>query len=140
MRSLGVDLGSKRTGLAISDPAGIIAFPLDTIICQNEQVLLGKIVRVAAQYQVKYIVVGMPYSMDGRVGEQAQKVQDFVKRLSLQTEAEVKMCDERLSTVVAEQLLTEAGVKDGDKKQKLDAAAAAGILQRFLDSLQLQVL
>ncbi len=136
MRSLGVDLGGKRTGLAISDPTGTIAFPLDTIVCQDRQVLLEKIARIAIQYQVKYVVVGVPYSMDGRVGEQAQKAQNFAEKLSLRTEAEVKMWDEHLSTVVAEQLLTEAGVKDDNKKQKLDAAAAAGILQGFLDSLQ----
>ncbi len=136
MRSLGVDLGGKRTGLAISDPTGVIAFPLDTIVCQDRQVILEKIAGIAAQYQVKYIVVGVPYSMDGRVREQAQKAQNFAEKLSLRTEAEVKIWDEHLSTVVAEQLLTEAGVKGDNKKQKLDAAAAAGILQRFLDSLQ----
>ncbi|OGN92062.1 MAG: hypothetical protein A2Z75_05790 [Chloroflexi bacterium RBG_13_50_10] len=136
MRILGLDVGDHRIGVAISDPEEILARPLTTIIRENEQNAIDAIIQLVDQYDVKRIVVGLPYSLDGSVGKQATKVMDFVNRLSKGTDAKIETWDERLSTVAAERLLREADNKKADNRAKRDAAAAAFILQGYLDSLK----
>jgi putative Holliday junction resolvase len=136
MRILGLDVGDHRIGVAISDPEEILARPLTTIIRENEQNAMDAIIQLVDQHDVKRIVVGLPYSLDGSVGKQATKVMDFVNRLSKGTDAKIETWDERLSTVAAERLLREADNKKADTRAKRDAAAAAFILQGYLDSLK----
>src|SRR4030042_2443440 len=136
MRILGLEVGDHRIGVAISDPEEILARPLTTIIRENEQNAIDAIIQLVDQYDVKRIVVGLPYSLDGSVGKQATKVMDFVNRLSKGTDAKIETWDERLSTVAAERLLREADNKKADNRAKRDAAAAAFILQGYLDSLK----
>jgi putative Holliday junction resolvase len=97
---------------------------------------MDAIIQLVDQHDVKRIVVGLPYSLDGSVGKQATKVMDFVNRLSKGTDAKIETWDERLSTVAAERLLREADNKKADTRAKRDAAAAAFILQGYLDSLK----
>jgi putative Holliday junction resolvase len=136
MRILGLDIGDHRIGVAISDPEEILARPLTTIVRENEQNAIEAIIQLVDQHDVKRIVVGLPYSLDGSVGKQATKVMDFVDRLSKGTDAKIETRDERLSTVAAERLLREADNKKADNRAKRDAAAAAFILQGYLDSLK----
>jgi len=150
MRSLGLDVGDRRTGVAISDPEGILALPLAVIDSRDEETTIADILKFVQQYQVERIIVGLPRSMNGDIGEQANKVTAFTERLrnviatlnevkgkqSHLTRVSIQLWDERLSTVAANRLMTEAGVKRNKRKSQRDAVAAAFILQGFLDSLE----
>jgi putative Holliday junction resolvase len=136
MRILGLDVGDSRIGVAISDPVEIIATPLTVITRDDDNIAIAAIGQLVGQYDVKRIVIGLPYSLDGSIGRQANKVKDFVDKLSQSTSARIELRDERLSTVAAERLLRGAGSKKAGKRSHLDAAAAAFILQGYLDSLK----
>lgn len=136
MRTLGLDIGDKRIGVAISDPEEILASPLATITREDDKKAIDDIIKLVDQHNVERIVVGLPYSLDGSIGGQANKVMDFTEKLSKYTRASMEIWDERLSTVAVERLLREAGKKKARKKARLDAAAAAFILQGYLDSLK----
>ena len=136
MRILGLDVGDKRIGVAISDPEEILASPLTTITNENSQSAIDAIIRIVAQHDVKQIVVGLPYSLDGSLSGQANKVMDFVDRLSKGTRTSIETWDERLSTVAVERLMKEVDNKKANKRDRRDAAAAAFILQGYLDSLK----
>ena len=136
MRTLGLDIGDKRIGVAISDPEEILASPLATITREDDKKAIDDIIKLVDQHNVERIVVGLPYSLDGSIGGQANKVMDFAEKLSKYTRASMEMWDERLSTVAVERLLRETGNKKARKKARLDAAAAAFILQGYLDSLK----
>ncbi|MBM3142659.1 MAG: Holliday junction resolvase RuvX [Chloroflexi bacterium] len=136
MRTLGLDIGDKRIGVAISDPAEILASPLATITREDDKKAIDDIIKFVDQNDVERIVVGLPYSLDGSIGGQANKVMDFAERLSQYTRASMEIWDERLSTVAVERLLREAGKKKAKKRERRDAAAAAFILQGYLDSLK----
>jgi RNAse H-fold protein YqgF len=142
MRSLGLDFGEKRTGVAISDPLGVLAVPLTVISSGDEDAAIDDIIKLAEQYEVERIVVGLPRCLNGDIGEQARKVTAFTEKLSLQAkrsnlnQVDIQLWDERLSTVAAERLMIEAGTKKNKRRQHRDAMAAAFILQGFLDSLQ----
>jgi putative Holliday junction resolvase len=136
MRTLGLDIGDKRIGVAISDPEEILASPLATITREDDRKAIDDIIKLVDQHNVERIVVGLPYSLDGSIGGQANKVMDFTEKLSKYTRASMEIWDERLSTVAVERLLREAGKKKAKKRARLDAAAAAFILQGYLDSLK----
>jgi len=136
MRTLGLDIGDKRIGVAISDPEEILASPLATITREDDKKAIADIIKLVDQHDVERIVVGLPYSLDGSIGGQANKVMDFAERLSKHTTASMETWDERLSTVAVERLLREAGSKKARKRARRDAAAAAFILQGYLDSLK----
>jgi len=136
MRILGLDVGDRRIGIAISDPGEILASPLVTITREDKQNAIDAIIKLVNHHDVKRIVVGLPYSLNGSISIQANKVMDFVEELSKGTSAKIEIWDERLSTVAVERLLREAGNKKAGKKASRDAAAAAFILQGYLDSLK----
>ena len=136
MRILGLDVGDKRIGVAISDPGEILASPLTTITNEDGQNAIDAVIRLVDQHDVKRIVVGLPYSLDGSIGRQANKVKDFVDRLSKVTRASIETWDERLSTVAVDRLLKDVDNKKANKRERRDAAAAAFILQGYLDSLK----
>jgi putative Holliday junction resolvase len=162
MRSLGLDIGDRKTGVAISDPDGVLATPLTVIERRNQEDVIADIIKLVEQYKVECIVVGLPYSLDGHLTQQAMKVKDFTEKLqsviasrspkpklraegvaiskgeakqSHLTGVSIQMWDERLSSVAAERLMIEAGTRKNKRKQHQDALAAAIILQGFLDSL-----
>lgn len=136
MRSLGLDVGDRRIGVAISDPGQILASPLTTIVREDDDIAVAKIVEIVNKYEAQRIIIGLPYSLDGNIGKQANKVKTFAEKLSKCTEAIVEFRDERLSTVAVDHLLIEAGIKSQKRKDRRDAAAAAFILQGYLDSLE----
>ena len=136
MRSLGLDVGDRRTGVAISDADGILASPLAVIDNEDDNATIAEILELAQQYQVQRLVVGLPYSLQGGIGQQADKVMNFARELAHSGDIEVKLWDERFSTIAADKLMVEAGVKKRKKKERRDAVAAAVILQGFLDSLE----
>src|SRR4030042_3893919 len=136
MRILGLDVGDRRVGVAISDPLEIIATPLTVLTRDDDKTTIGTIAQLVGQYDIKKIVVGLPYSLDGSIGHQANKVKDFVQKLSQSTSASIEFWDERWSTIDAERMLSEAGNKKARQKLPRDDAAAAYILQGYLDSLK----
>ena len=129
MRSLGLDIGDKRIGVAVSDPEGILASPFTIINRIDDAVDVEAITGIVDQQQVERIIVGLPRSMDGSLGKQAQKVEAFIQKLSSHTEIPVEFRDERLSTVSAKRLMQAANTK----KTRDDAIAAALILQGYLE-------
>ena len=133
MRVLGLDIGEKRIGVALSDPLGIIAGALTVVDRVTDDAALKQIIDLARENEAERIVVGMPRSLDGSLGKQAQAVQSFVDLLKKRTDIPVVTWDERLSTVAAERTLLEVGMKRDKRKKRRDSLAAAIILQGYLD-------
>ncbi len=131
MRALGLDVGDRRVGLALSDPTGLLASPFGVVERGPSDV--ADIVRIAEENEAVEIVVGLPLSMSGDSGAQAGKVRDFIRELRSQTDLPVKTVDERLSTVQAQGMLQRSGRRRQRDRGQLDAAAAAVILQTYLD-------
>lgn len=138
MRILGLDIGDKRIGVAISDPEGTLASPLTVILRNNDEEATKAIVELIEHYQVACVVIGLPRHLSGKLGRQAAKVQAFMTKLSEQTKIPIETRDEWLSSVAADRLLQEAGVKNRQRKARRDPAAAAFVLQGYLDSPQRQ--
>jgi putative Holliday junction resolvase len=119
--------------VALSDPQGILASPFTIINCRDEAADVAAISRIIEQNQVERVIVGLPYSMDGSLGQQAEKVKVFTRRLGEDIKVPVELRDERLTTVWAKNLQREARTKKSRKKVRYDAMAAALILQGYLD-------
>ena len=134
---MGLDIGDKRIGVALSDPQGILASPLTIIDRRDERLDLEAITNIVNQHQVQQIIVGLPRSMNGSIGKQAEKVQAFTQRLCQHTEVPVEFRDERLSTVSAKRLMQSVSKKKIRNKVRDDAIAAALILQGYLDEAEL---
>jgi len=134
MRALGLDVGQKRIGVALSDPEGILASPLTIINATDTEQAITNISELCDQYQAERIVVGLPRSMDGTLGKQAKVVQQFISRLADSIKITIDTWDERLSSIEADRAMIAAGTKKDKKKKLRDAIAAAIILQGYLDS------
>ena len=134
-RIMGLDIGDRRIGVAISDPGQTIASPHSVY----ERVGFGPDARhfaaLAQQLEAAYLVAGLPYNMDGSLGPQAQKAQAFCDKLR-EAGLEVVLIDERLTTRSAEAALIEGGMRREQRKGTVDKVAAALILQSHLDSLR----
>jgi putative Holliday junction resolvase len=134
MRVLALDVGDKRIGVAISDPSQVLARSLKVIERGSRQQDFVAVARLVEKYEVEKVVVGYPRSLDGTVGEQAEKVERYAAGLAESLTVPVLLWDERLSTVSAERLMREAGLRGKKKRERVDAVAAAVILQDYLDS------
>lgn len=132
-RYIGLDIGDKRIGVAISDPLGYTAAGLETITRINTDKDVRLVQEIAARHGAVLLVLGLPLNMDGTSGSQAEKVKSFGRKLARATELPVVYEDERLSTISAIRSLTVQGVKTGKNRALVDRQAAAVILQRFLD-------
>lgn len=133
MRHLGLDIGEKRIGVALSDSEEILATPMQTIVYREEMKAIEAIIELIKKYDIRRVVVGLPYSLSGEVGFQANRVKEFIAKLLESIDIDIHYQDERLTTVTASNMLIEAGVKKSKRKEKLDAAAATIILQAYLD-------
>lgn len=132
-RYMGLDLGTKTIGVAISDPMFIIANPHTTIKRTNVDEDIDQIIELINQYDISKIVVGMPYNMNKTVGPQAQRVMSFMDLVKKRVDNEIIYIDERLTTVSAERVLIEQKVRREKRKDYIDKIAATYILQSFLD-------
>ena len=130
-RTLGLDIGDSRIGVALSDPLGILASPLTIINRTNKEADIKAVIDIARKNEVGRIVTGLPLSMDGSIGRQAEKVRAFVTELCRHTDIPVEFKDERLSTVLAKRIVQ--NVRKTNKGTRYDAVAAALILQGYLD-------
>jgi putative holliday junction resolvase len=133
VRILALDIGDRRIGVAMSDPGGILASPHSVIERRSETDDIAAIVKIVEDNKVGIIVVGLPITLNGAIGDQAVKVQGFVEHLVHHTEVRVEYRDERMSTVSARRLLQQGRTKKIKQKIPDDAAAAAVILQSYLD-------
>ena len=139
MRVLGLDYGSKTVGVAISDPLGLTAQGVETIWRKQENHVrqtLARIEELVSEYHVEKIVLGYPKNMNNTIGERAQKSLEFKEMLETRTGLEVIMWDERLTTIEANEILIESGVRREDRKKVIDKIAATLILQSYLGSLK----
>ena len=136
MRVLGLDVGDVRIGVALSDPTGTIASPLKIIQVKGSDGSIPDIASLAEEHQVEAVVVGMPISLNGSIGLQAQKVQKFCSALASRLKAPVVTWDERYSTVSVDRMMREVGPRRSRRKNFRDSMAAAVILQGYLDSRQ----
>ena len=133
-RILGLDVGARRIGIAVSDPLGITAQGVSTLHRRNRRYDLAELRKLLAEYEVLEIVVGNPLRMSGQAGTQAEKMIEFARQLEQAFSLPVHLWDERLSTAEAHRLLDETGIRDSRRKQVIDKMAAVLILQSFLDA------
>ena len=132
-RILALDFGKRRIGLAISDPSRLIASTLETLQRTTIRADLDALRNLATTREATLILIGLPLNMDGSEGLSAQRVREFADRLGRRTGLEVELCDERLTSVAAEEMLRERGANPDRRPGKVDALAAAILLQGYLD-------
>ncbi|RRR76618.1 MAG: Holliday junction resolvase RuvX [Candidatus Viridilinea halotolerans] len=132
-RSLGLDVGERRIGVALSDASGRLASALTTIKAYPQEHALAQIARLVVEHGIYEVVVGLPLTLRGEIGPQAEVVQRFAEALGQQVALPIHLFDERLTTAAAAQLLRDMGVKPEKRRQQIDQVAAAIILQDFLD-------
>lgn len=136
VRLMGLDVGDKTIGVALSDPLGWTAQGLETIKRIGIKKDLQRLNEIIEEYDVKQIIVGLPKNMDGTIGMQGEKVLDFCERLGKRfNDIEVIQWDERMTTMAAERTLLEADVSRGKRKKVIDKLAATYILQGYLDRI-----
>ncbi len=135
MRILALDHGTVRIGVAVSDEMKLIATPLEYIPAEPFADFLVRLKEILRDKEVELILIGMPRNMNGSYGPAALKVQEFVAVLNSALTVPIKLWDERLTSTQANRYLIEGNVRRADRKQKVDKAAAAILLQSYLDSI-----
>lgn len=131
---MALDVGKRRIGLALSDPLGITAQGLPTLERINIREDLAALEQIAAAHEVRFILIGHPLHMSGREGRQAEYVRDFAERLRSRTGLQVRLWDERLTTVEAQRVLRESGIGIAKRAKAADRLAAQILLTSFLAS------
>ncbi len=138
MRILGLDFGSKTVGVAVSDPLLVTAQGVEIVRRNSPSKLrqtLARIEELVAEYEVEKIVLGYPKNMNNTEGDRCQKTLEFQEMLERRTGLPVILWDERLTTVSADRVMMESGIRREDRKKYVDRIAAEFILQGYLDSL-----
>jgi putative Holliday junction resolvase len=133
-RRLGIDVGSVRIGVAVSDPDGILATPVETVRRDRHQTHLRRLVALINELGIIEVVVGLPRTLADRAGSAAQDAQAFADGLASRVPAvPVRLADERLTTVTAQRSLRDAGIRAKEQRSVIDQVAAVAILQGWLD-------
>ena len=138
MRVMAIDYGDAHTGVAISDPTGLLTGFTTTIHSRKAEVVLQELRRLVEEHQVTQLVMGFPRNMDGTEGPRAQLYRDFAARVEEATGLAPLLWDERRTTVDAHRILFEAGKNAKKRKKTVDAVAASLILEGYLDSRRLR--
>ena len=133
IRILGLDVGSKTIGVAISDPLGFTAQGLTTIRRTKKEQDIQEIKKFCDEYDVKVIVIGLPKNMNGTIGPSGEITMAFGKRIEEELKVEIKFWDERLTTVAAHKAMIEADLSRSKRKKIVDKVASTYILQGYLD-------
>jgi putative Holliday junction resolvase len=133
MRIMGLDIGSRTIGVAVSDELGITAQGLKTIRRKSNEEDLEEIVEIIGQFEISEIVVGLPKNLDGTLGKQADIVLDWIETLKQKVQLPVVTWDERFSTIEASKVLLEADVSRRKRKKAVDKLAAVLILQGYMN-------
>lgn len=132
MKALGMDLGTKTLGLAVSDKLGIIASPYKTIYYEDMDVLIEQLLNIISEEKIDTLVLGLPKNMNNSLGFAVDRTLDFKKKLESVTNIQINLVDERLSTVEAENMLISSDIKRKKRKEVIDSVAASIILDTFL--------
>ena len=135
MRILALDHGTKRIGVAVSDETKSIAQPLEYIPAEPFADFLARLKHLLIEKEIDLVLIGLPRNMDGSYGPAAQKVEAFVAVLKTAITVPIKMRDERLTSVMANRILIQGGVRRDKRKEKVDKMAAAILLQSYLDGI-----
>ena len=135
-RVMALDVGGRRIGVALSDTRRVLASPLTTLRAEPRERALAEVAKLVREYEVCELVVGLPLTLGGEVGPQARLIQQFAEQLQAQLAVPVRMFDERLTTVAAERMMVDLGMKPEQRKARIDEVAASIILQDFLDSIR----
>lgn len=141
MRIMGLDFGSKTVGVAICDPLGYTAQGIEIVRRESENKLrktLARLEELIVSWEVTEIVLGYPKNMNDSIGERAKKTEEFKEMLERRTGLKVTLWDERLTTVSADRIMIEAGIRRENRKEYVDKIAAILILQGYLDFLSNQ--
>lgn len=135
MKTLGLDVGEKRIGVAVSDDAGHIAMP-ERVLTGDRPLpeVIADIVELTQRHDAQQIVVGMPISLNGQIGPAAQKMADFARVLRKEADCEVVLWDERFTTALAEKTMIAADVQRQQRRRNIDKVAATLVLQSYLDA------
>lgn len=136
-RILGIDYGKKRIGVAVSDPNGIIAQGLPTLVYKTPPDVLNKIARIISDYNVREVVVGLPLTLRGTVSTAAARTNRFIGELKNKTGLPVTVWDERFTSTIAENTLKAMGRSPSRNRRKIDEISAVLILQSYLDKVNL---
>jgi putative holliday junction resolvase len=134
MRALGLDIGKRRIGVAVSDPLGMVARPVETLRAVSLNVDVERVVEIARELEAEVVVIGDPLHMSGDPGAMSNRAHKFGERLAEVSGLPVAYCDERLTTVEAHRILEDAGVPLRKVREQIDAVAAAVILQSYLNT------
>ena len=137
-RTLGLDIGTKRTGVAIADETLTLASPLSLIEANSPKEWIGKVLNFLKDYSVDKIIVGIPLNQDGEEGVDAKRIRNYIALLREQVNFPVIEWDERFTTVQAERVLITSDMSRKNRKQVVDQLAAAIMLQSYLDYLRFQ--
>ena len=137
MRILGLDVGSKTIGVAISDPLGWTAQGIDTVRRKNKEQDIELVHKICKDYGVETIVIGLPKNMNGTIGESGERVLALAELIKEKTNLPIEMWDERLTTVAAHRAMLEADLSRNKRKKIVDKIAATYILQGYLDRIRL---
>lgn len=139
MRTLGIDYGDARVGIAVTDALGITAQGLETITYNgNDKKVLAKIDDIINTYEISTIVIGMPLNMDGSKTERAQKTEQFIHKLKCKyNRIKIETVDERLTTVQAHKTMNELGIKPKNKRNIVDTISAVYILEVYINNKRL---
>lgn len=132
MRALGLDVGARRIGVALSDELGLLAGPLTTVSARGP--VFAELARIATTSNVELLVIGLPRSLSGAEGPQARTVRAFADRLRPYIRVPIDFWDERYTTAEAERLLIERRLSREERRRRVDAAAAAIMLQDYLEA------
>jgi putative Holliday junction resolvase len=132
-RTLGIDFGTRRIGLALSDPTGTLASPLPFLENSDPQKVATALQELVQAQDVQTVVIGLPRNMDGTYGPAAQKVREFIAQIQPHLSAKMICQDERLTTVQASRDLSQMGLNQRELRKKVDSSSACLILQQFLD-------
>lgn len=133
-RVMALDLGGQRIGVALTDALRVLASPLKTLRAQPRAAAIQQIAELIASNEVADLVVGLPLTLSGEVGPQAKLVQEFVEALRAHVSIPIHMVDERLTSVEAERMMVEMGIKREQRKARIDEVAASLILRDFIEA------
>jgi putative Holliday junction resolvase len=132
-RFLGIDYGTVRIGLALSDPTGTLASPLPFLENQSLQQVTNALSELIQTHQIEGLIIGLPRNMDGTYGPSAQKVRDFIAQIQKSISLPITPIDERLTTAQASKQLSGIGLNHKQLRKKVDSSSACLILQQYLD-------
>lgn len=136
-RILGIDYGTVRIGLALSDPTGTLASPLPHLENKSVSVVRGSLCELIQTHDISRIVVGLPRNMDGSYGPAAENVRKFISQIQQGLSTPIETQDERLTTAQASKQLSQMGLNQKEMRKKIDSSSASLILQQYLDRKRL---